>query len=248
MKIIFNADDFGLSKAVNYGILEAYRCGAVRSTTLMSNMPAFYHALEISKHTPGLSVGVHLTLTMGKSLTGKIEHLTDTDGRFFKQAVFFDSIDKIDPQDVKKEYRAQVKKALEAGFKLTHLDGHHHNQGCFPKQFAEICAEFGLKARKLPECEAEILSHGVASTDSYSSNFYDKAATFESLIEFINEYEKHGCDSLELMCHPAFVDLDLMNGTGYNINRINEYKVLTDERLMAFIDEKGHKLCGFDGI
>ena len=40
-KLIVNADDFGLSEAVNYGIISAYKNGIVRSTTIMAGMPAF---------------------------------------------------------------------------------------------------------------------------------------------------------------------------------------------------------------
>ena len=48
-KIIVNADDFGLSEAVNYGIISAYKNGIVRSTTIMPGMPAFEHAIGLLK-------------------------------------------------------------------------------------------------------------------------------------------------------------------------------------------------------
>ena len=48
-KLIVNADDFGLSEAVNYGIISAYKNGIVRSTTIMAGMPAFDHAVELLK-------------------------------------------------------------------------------------------------------------------------------------------------------------------------------------------------------
>ena len=39
MRLIVNADDFGISKAVTLGILEAHERGVVTSTTMMCNMP-----------------------------------------------------------------------------------------------------------------------------------------------------------------------------------------------------------------
>ena len=48
-KIIVNADDLGLSEAVNYGIISAYKNGIVRSTTIMPGMPAFEHAIGLLK-------------------------------------------------------------------------------------------------------------------------------------------------------------------------------------------------------
>ncbi|GAA0346175.1 hypothetical protein GCM10008931_41800 [Oceanobacillus oncorhynchi subsp. oncorhynchi] len=38
-KLIINADDFGYSKGVNFGIIESYKNGIVTSTTMMTNMP-----------------------------------------------------------------------------------------------------------------------------------------------------------------------------------------------------------------
>ena len=38
MKVIFNADDFGLTNGVNNGIVQAFHQGVVRSTTFMVGM------------------------------------------------------------------------------------------------------------------------------------------------------------------------------------------------------------------
>ena len=42
--LIVNADEFGLTEHVNYGIIEAHQRGAVTSTTMLANMWAFEHA------------------------------------------------------------------------------------------------------------------------------------------------------------------------------------------------------------
>ena len=42
--LIVNADDFGLSKGQNYGIIEACRRGVVSSTTALINGEAVEHA------------------------------------------------------------------------------------------------------------------------------------------------------------------------------------------------------------
>ena len=62
MRLIINADDFGLSRGANYGIIDAYRNGVVRSTSIMAGMPGFDHAVELLKEYPDLGCGVHLTL------------------------------------------------------------------------------------------------------------------------------------------------------------------------------------------
>ena len=60
--LIVNADDFGLSKGQNYGIIEACRNGVVTSTTALVNGAAIDHAAE-------LAVGMHFVLTLGEPLS-----------------------------------------------------------------------------------------------------------------------------------------------------------------------------------
>jgi len=52
MKVIFNADDFGLTTGVNNGIVQAFRHGVVRSTTLMVDMPGESHAVALAAQVP----------------------------------------------------------------------------------------------------------------------------------------------------------------------------------------------------
>ena len=65
-ELILNADDFGLTKGVNEGIVRAYREGILTSTTLMANALAFDDAVERARANPKLGVGCHLVLTGGR--------------------------------------------------------------------------------------------------------------------------------------------------------------------------------------
>ena len=67
--LIVNADDFGLSKGQNYGIVEACRHGVVTSTTALVNGEAIEHAAALSRTLPELGVGMHFVLTLGMPLT-----------------------------------------------------------------------------------------------------------------------------------------------------------------------------------
>ena len=79
-KIIVNADDFGLSEAVNYGIISAYKNGIVRSTTIMPGMPAFEHAIGLLKENKGLGCGVHMTLSVNKPILNCHKTIVDENG------------------------------------------------------------------------------------------------------------------------------------------------------------------------
>ncbi|HZO31813.1 MAG TPA: ChbG/HpnK family deacetylase, partial [Chloroflexota bacterium] len=43
--LVVNADDFGISRGVNRGIVEAHRSGLVTSASLMANLPSAEDAL-----------------------------------------------------------------------------------------------------------------------------------------------------------------------------------------------------------
>jgi hypothetical protein len=61
LKLIVNADDFGLSDSINSGILEAHRYGIVTSVSLMPTAPATPSAIALSKEMPGLDIGIQET-------------------------------------------------------------------------------------------------------------------------------------------------------------------------------------------
>ena len=61
-KLIVNADDFGLHEEINKGIIKGYQEGFITSTSLMCSAPAFENAVALAKESPGLGIGIHLTL------------------------------------------------------------------------------------------------------------------------------------------------------------------------------------------
>ena len=44
-KLIINADDFGISKETNLAIKQGYESGIITSTSIITNMEAFEHAV-----------------------------------------------------------------------------------------------------------------------------------------------------------------------------------------------------------
>ena len=130
-RLIVNADDFGLTRGVTQGILDAHREGIVTSTTLMANGAAFDFAVAASRQAPALGVGVHLNLSEGipVSPAGTIPTLVDERGRLhLKPGELLKGLLKgrVDLDEVETELRRQITKILDAGVPATHLDGHKH--------------------------------------------------------------------------------------------------------------------------
>jgi hopanoid biosynthesis associated protein HpnK len=130
-QLILNADDFGLTRGVNEGIIQSHRNGILTSATLMACGPAFDHAVELAKLNPRLGVGCHLVLVGGKaaapleeipSLVSKDGNLHDSLGSFVTRL----STGMIRPKEIEWELRAQILKIRAAGIEPTHLDTHKH--------------------------------------------------------------------------------------------------------------------------
>src|ERR1041385_8110243 len=60
--LIVNADDFGASRGINRGILEAHQHGILTSTSLLVNTASSVEAAALSRRVPRLSVGLHADL------------------------------------------------------------------------------------------------------------------------------------------------------------------------------------------
>ncbi|MEP1094464.1 MAG: ChbG/HpnK family deacetylase [Cyclobacteriaceae bacterium] len=148
IKLIVNADDFGLCHSVNQAILDCFLKGNLTSTTMMTNMPGTNEAAQLSKDHPSLGVGLHFSLTEGQPLTA-CKSLTDSRGQFLDRGTLITKIlvKKIVWGEVEKEFLAQLEKAIELDVNPTHVDSHQHVH-LIPGIFRTILPH--LESHKLP--------------------------------------------------------------------------------------------------
>jgi len=131
VKLIVNADDFGISEAVNNGIVAAHDRGIVTSTSLMATGDAFEHAVALARARPRLAVGVHLVLTEQRPLAGAVAvpSLVGPGGTFaphLEQLLAPVLRGRISLAHVRAELDAQIRRVRDAGIAIGHLDGHQH--------------------------------------------------------------------------------------------------------------------------
>ncbi len=128
-RLIVNADDFGISEAVNEGIAKAHCKGIVTATSLMAAGKAFDHAVALCRSFPFLDVGVHLTLVAEKPLLKQKSALSGKDGAFpanIHTLMTHLLSRRIQLPDIKAEWSAQIDRILGCGIRVTHLDSHQH--------------------------------------------------------------------------------------------------------------------------
>ncbi len=122
--LIVACDDLGLSHASNVGVYEALRSGMATTSGLMVPCP---WARDAAAQYRGEDVGVHLTLNAEYDLYrwGPITQapsLLDGDGGFPR--TLEDLWDHADLDEVRRECRAQIERAILWGFDVSHLSSH----------------------------------------------------------------------------------------------------------------------------
>jgi predicted glycoside hydrolase/deacetylase ChbG (UPF0249 family) len=148
--LILTCDDLGLCHAANVGVYEALRQGRATSASLMVPCP---WARGAAAGYRGDDVGVHLTLNAELELYrwGPITQapsLLDGDGGFPRTVD--DLWDHADVDEVRRECRAQVERAILWGFDVSHMDVHLgalQNRPEFFDVYLELALEFALPIR-----------------------------------------------------------------------------------------------------
>ena len=221
----------------------------------MANMSGTEHAVELSKQMPTLAVGVHLTLTCGKPILGKkVSSLIRNDGNFYNLCDFENENVKIDENELYDEWKTQIDKLYSLGIKLSHIDSHHHIHTF--EQTSEIAKtlskEYNLPVRN---CNKAV--------DDNDINFLD-LCNYEPIRDMSSKYisVREKCFEIiesnilkniefkksEAMCHPAFIDSPLLEGSSFNIPRVREVDILCDPYMRELINKYDIELCNYNNI
>ena len=155
--LVLSCAELGVFHAGNVAIYEALRNGTATTATLMVPAP---WARDAASQYRGEDVGVALTLNAEHDLYrwGPITHapsLLDGDGGFPRTAA--DLWDHADLDEVRRECRAQLERAIYWGFDVSHLDAHLDAVQLKPEffdAFLDLAEEFSLPLR-LPDANAQ---------------------------------------------------------------------------------------------
>ncbi len=127
---VVHADDVGMCHAANEGAFEALRSGPATCGSVMVPCPWFAEAAATARAEPELDLGVHLTLNAEwphyrwGPVAGRerVPSLLDDEG--YLPRTMGEVAQRAKPEEVEIELRAQVRRALDAGIDVTHLDAH----------------------------------------------------------------------------------------------------------------------------
>jgi len=243
MKVIFNADDFGLTEGVNNGIVRANLEGVVKSTTMLVGMPAEQHAVALAKDLSSLKVGLHLRFTLGKPLTS-YAGFTDESGHFLGYNQFWEK-ETFDAKAVYDECIAQVEHFLSLGLTLSHIDSHHHvhvHPSLLPV-VEEVAAKYAVPLRGV-----DMTDHPTHPTRyKFCHEFYDQGVDLDRLVQQLVDLSQE-YQVVEVMCHPAIVDQPLLDGSSYANQREKELSILTDDKLVVLLQRHAIEVTDYSAL
>lgn len=241
MKLIVNADDFGLTHGVTCGILDAMDNGIVTSTTMMVNTRGTEEAAQIARSRPKLAVGLHINISLGFPLTDCPSLLRD--GSFAKPKVLGD-VCGYEEADLDRELNAQYRRFVSlVGRKPSHIDSHLYAHQKYPEVSHAVCR---LAQREgLPVRDTD--------TNQYPKVFFQgnfKVRPGENqpdlkrkLMTLLDEMQS--LPVAELMVHPGWADTWLQSNSSYHSQRITEYQVLTDPEIKEHLGIMNVQLISF---
>jgi chitin disaccharide deacetylase len=168
-RVIFSADDFGMTESVNEAIERAHLHGILHQASLMVAGAAAEDAVRRARALPSLRVGLHLVVVEGPAVSPRTEipNLVDAAGQFPSNQTglafryfFLPSL----RRQLVHEIRAQFAAFAATGLALDHANAHKHMHlhPTVGRIMIEIGREFGLRSIRVPAEPPTILARAGA--------------------------------------------------------------------------------------
>ena len=251
--VIINCDDLGSSRSANVATYDALRNGAGSSASLMVPCP---WARDAAAGYRGDDVGVHLTLnseweTYRWAPITQAPSLLDGDGGFPR--TIEDSWDHADLDEVRRELRAQVERAILWGFDVTHLDSHMGTlqlRADFFDAYLELAGEFSLPLRMGPAGGERVVGFPYRELASAEGIVFPDHFILYSDVGGRRHAERALFDLrpgvTELYFHPA-IDTDELRASHPDwAGRVEDHAFLChDPSLRDLLDRAGARIIGY---
>lgn len=250
MKVIFRADDLGMSEGVNYGIEKAVKDGIVMCVGMMTNMSSAEHGYQLIKDQTHISLGQHTNICLGTPAADPalIPSLVDPITKQFcsSKEIRARKEDKVVFEEAVIEVEAQYQRFLAiTGRKPDYFEGHAVMSVNFFKALEFVaekydlfycnpldptwCKQTGIDCRMLPDCI------GNPNYDPFAYVLEDGKAF----------YEEHKDGTVLMVFHPGYIDAFLMKHSSLVEGRPLEVEMLSSQTIKDWIEDNQYTLCNF---
>ena len=248
--VLIRCDDLGMCHAVNMAARQVLDMGFPVSCSVMFACPWYQEAVELLRHYPNASVGIHLTLNAewrnyrwgpvsGRSA---VPSLVDSLGYFFpSRATFFAHKPKLN--EIETELRAQIERAKQSGVRIDYVDYHMGTAVDRPELRAlveSLAKSYGLGiSRYFGESDVEgVYSAPIASkTDTLLARTRSLPGSSINLMVFHVGLQSPEMDALE--------DLNSFGPRDMSKHRESELKALTSLSFQQLLQSKHVRLTSY---
>jgi len=256
--LIINGDDAGMCHTANVATIESMEKGLMTSATIMVPCPWFLEIARYAREHPEKDFGIHLCQTSEWKVYrwGPVAPRTEVPGLMDPEGYLWHEVPQVyasaRPEEAYIESRAQIRKALDAGVDVTHLDSHMGTMQMNPayvEQYLRLAVEFDVPVRMASQevlerngggqMRAAFAAKGIVMTDDF---------VWEDLKDMprdVKGYWKRKLSSLkpgvtELYIHAGMPTDELKAITGSWRTRSEEFEVFThDAEIRALLEKEG---------
>ena len=214
--LIVNGDDFGASRGINRGIMDAHRCGILTSASLLVNEPWSEHAATLGRAARELSVGLHVSLRKQR-----------TRATAQSESILRDGL------------RRQFDRFAELmGRPPSHLDS-HHNVHRHPEKLPVFFAL--AEEHDIPLREHSAVRYFPRFYGQWGRQTHLEQIGVESLTRMLAVEIEAGVT--ELSCHPG--NLDAEHVSGYYVEREAELSTLCHPAIREVLAAQSIQLTNY---
>lgn len=259
MRLLVQADDYGISRAVSKGILYGIDCGAIRNTGIFVNMPWSKECSSwIVPYSKKADIGIDLNLTTGSPLCRPedVPSLVEESGAFHSSGASrrLDAElgrEHVDPDDAYRECRAQIERFRSlTGFYPAYVHAHAYITDGIQMVQRRIAMEYEIPYSS--DVWRQLEGVDVAT---YRIPWYKKPATLEnqqtsSLTRYLleNGDELLERDNVVLAGHMGYIDQDLVDLSSYTMLRASDLAGVTDHRVLSWIHDNQIELIRYSTL
>jgi len=268
--LIVSADDFGLTERVSEGILDAHEHGIITSASVIAVAPAFESSVKRLHDVPTLGVGAHFT-AVGEDppllSAREIPSLVNKWGQFcptWRTFVPLAAAGRINPEDLRREFTAQLEAMTAAGLVVDHFDTHQnihlwptvsdvllemgdaHGVHAIRVMRSRSRGPVGMTVRRLSRrLEAQLRERQWAWTGAATGLDEAGSIGLGKMVEAVGRLASTGALSAELATHPGLPDDPARARYRWNYNWDAEFNALCSETVRIAVDELGFRLGTF---
>ncbi len=263
--LMLHADDIGMCYEANESAKNYLPSGRIQSAAMMVPCPWFNEIAAWYKENPQYDLGLHLAMNSEWKnyrwgpVAGKdaVPGMCDEDGYLHRDVI--PTAMKAKPEEIEKEIRAQVERALSRGIRPGHIDTH---MGClyarpeFTAAYMRVAEEYHLPAmvveptpkvlEKFRKQGYPITKQGIDLMTGYKLpklddfNAVPEGKTYEEKKQKFYEQIRSLDPGLnEIIFHPSTLTEGLKKITGSWQQRAWEAQMFDDPEVIAFLEREG---------